>query len=486
MFKKVVFENATVLCYNKPVLFDLDWTLNSGEHWLILGGNGSGKTTFAHTIRGKNRLTSGKRMYPVFSETQDPEKQPIKMVSFTDTSKLFRGPNAQHYYQQRYNAFDFDGHLTTRQYFLKSGLDLNNPDHFTLLELLKLNDLLDLERIKLSSGQTRKMLLASALMGKPEILILDNPYIGLDVEARKVLNDVLEELTSKFDLNLILSGQIEEYPKCMTHFLVLKDGRIEKQGTVDDQLLSNPTSPNTVNESILNHIQRLYHQHSEIPKYQKVIEFEDVEIKYGDSEILNRLDWKVLPGEKWVIKGNNGSGKSTLVSLVYGDHPQAYANQVRLFGHKRGQGESIWDIKARFGFTSPELHAYFDSQITAENLVLTGVFDGFIVKQKIPEHVLQLADLLFKYFELEPYKEVPFLKLSTGIQRLLFFMRAFVKVPQVFLLDEPFQGLDGANISKCKILLNHLLDKRHTLIFISHFESEIPKIVNKELDLNKS
>ncbi|MEO0339139.1 MAG: ATP-binding cassette domain-containing protein [Bacteroidota bacterium] len=201
------------------------------------------------------------------------------------------------------------------------------------------------------------------------------------------------------------------------------------------------------------------------------------------SVILNALKWKVRQGEKWVVYGPNGAGKSTLLSLIYADNPQAYAHRIYLFGKRRGTGESIWDIKRQFGFTSPELHAYFRENPSALNIVMTGLTDTFVLNRKSSDEEKAFARLLFEYFGLERIMKKPFRHLSTGTQRLLLFMRALIKVPAVLLLDEPFQGLDQKDIARSKVLLETVLQKEQTLLFISHYKSEWPSSIEQVLEI---
>ena len=216
---------------------------------------------------------------------------------------------------------------------------------------------------------------------------------------------------------------------------------------------------------------------------QDVFRLDGVSVKYGDTTILDDLTWQVRPGEKWLLKGQNGAGKSTLLSLLYGDNPQAYSLPVYLFDQKRGPGQSIWSIKAKIGFTSPELHAYYDQDLLARHVVWSGLTDTFHVKPGTPPAFREATEWLFQYFGVAAYFNQRFSTLSTGIQRLVLLMRALVKVPPVLLLDEPFQGLDQHTIQACRQLLDRLVGPDSTLIFISHFEEEAPAVVKQTYHL---
>ncbi|NND05818.1 MAG: ATP-binding cassette domain-containing protein [Saprospiraceae bacterium] len=467
---------------NHRVLSIPHWQIKTGQHWVITGPNGVGKTMLAKVLSGKARIFSGhlsRGKHRMINDT-DGTNTHISFVSFTDTSKLFRSVNADHYYQQRYNAFDSDGHLTVRGYLLDGGLNDSNIEHKRLIEWLKLGRILDRERIKLSSGQTRKLLLCKALLKAPKILLLDDPHIGLDGDSRNVLNDQLDQLVEETGTTLILSGHFTTLPRSITHEIQLSKGTIESQHKVTTYL---STQSIQVSAGLPSPSLTQYYQETFDPeKFDSVISLNNVGVKYGNEEIIHDFSWQVLQGEKWSITGSNGAGKSTLLSLIYGDHPQAYANNIHLFGQKRGGGESIWDIKRRIGFSSAELHAYFRYDFPADEIVLSGLWDGYFVKTPSPASV-ELLHQLIAYYDLTDQLSAPFHILSTGTQRILFFLRSLIKAPSLLLLDEPFQGMDLNNIERSKSLLDHILPTLGTLIFISHYPEEIPAIVEKQLVL---
>lgn len=469
-------ENLAMARGNAPILHGINWSVRPGEHWLVTGDNGAGKSTLAEAVAGRHRVIDGQRTWPGLGEERS---RAVRLISFTDTGRLFHNANAVHYYQQRFNAFDADGHLTVRDYLLANGHD--DASAFAALARFQATDLLDLERIKLSSGQTRKLLLAKALAGQPKILVIDNPYLGLDADSRDRLNSLLDDLVTGNDVSLILMGMATNPPSCITHRLHLEEGTATYAGTVSDYLPSSTQQPAAA--VLPDDIARHYKATNLATDFKEVLRLDEVSVAYGNKVVLDQLSWVVHAGEKWVVSGNNGSGKSTLLSLIYADHPQAYANKIHLFGTRKGRGESIWDIKRRIGFTSPELHAFFDGSLTAGEVLLSGLNDTFQPPKKISPDQENLLQALLRFSGLEAAATRPFRQFSTGEQRMLLLLRTLIKAPPVLLLDEPFQGLDAATIERCRQLLDAILTPERTLIFISHFRAEVPEGVDLEFGL---
>ncbi len=438
----------------------------------------SGKTTLLKLMVGKGRIWNGQIAFPFFvhADFANDRFKAIKLVSFTDSSHLFHNANAVHYYQQRYHATETEGLLTVQEYLATGGLDSNDSWHKELLDFFSLTDLLPLERIKLSSGQTRKMLLARSLLGSPKLLLLDQPYMGMDTRSRASFNDLLDALVQRFDLTLVIAADHDQLPQCITHNFHLSKGTGAVRPIRPSKFVIN-------NLEVPKSLKEAYRALSKTPDYFSAIHFKSVNIHYGNNRVLNDFNWQVQAGEKWVVFGPNGAGKSTLLALVYGDHPQAYANEIYLFDRLRGSGESIWDIKKRTGFISPEVHAFFRANQTATQLILTGLDDRWVFRDQSAPYAPGMIHDLLDYFSITEYADQPFHNLSTGTQRLLFFIRALIKVPNLLLLDEPFQGLDIINMTKAKVLLEHILDERHNLVFITHYSNEIPSIVQHHLNL---
>jgi molybdate transport system ATP-binding protein len=211
-----------------------------------------------------------------------------------------------------------------------------------------------------------------------------------------------------------------------------------------------------------------------------------VNVSYGKVDILKNINWTVRQGERWGLLGPNGAGKTTLLSLILADNPQAYANDITLFGKRRGSGESIWDIKKNIGWVSPEQHIYYPHTATCLEIVCSGFYDSAGLYQRSSTQQIETASNWMTAFGIDDPSEAPFHTLSAGLQRLLLLIRALVKFPSLLILDEPCQGLDEPNRKAFVARIDKICELSPlTLIYVTHIPSEIPGAVTHFLNLNR-
>ena len=381
--------------------------IRKGEQVAVVGPNGSGKSRLAAAFAGRSGA---------------------KYITFRDSYGSYGDRNF--FMQQRWNLFTLE----------------NDPPSVDGKPL-----------VTLSSGELRKYQLRRALQSGPEILVIDNPYIGLDPHARKVLTRQLTELAATTTLVLVIS-RVAEIPPFITHVIPVADGE------AGEKLLR---------EAWLNAV---------LPP--AVIRMRGVTIRYGERVILDSLDWTVRQGEHWALTGANGSGKSTLLSLICADNPMAYACDIELFGRPRGSGEIIWDIKRNIGFVSPELHRAFQVDASALDIVTSGLFDTEGLYRHPSAEQYDCARRWMGEFGIAGLAERPFLQLSSGEQRLCLVARAFVKDPPLYVLDEPLHGLDDAQRLHVKALLDRFCGTPgKTLLMVTHYPEEYPSCIDHSLTL---
>jgi molybdate transport system ATP-binding protein len=465
------FADATLFRpTGETILAKLNWTVAEGETWAIVGPVASGKSSLLDAIVGNVRVASGSFEWPLIDQLRAAGRainwpsQIVRRVAFREESQIFS--YAHHYYQQRFNFIEPQDDLSLDA-FLHSGTTEADAAIHRAAERLGIAELLPLSLIKLSNGQMRRARIARALLAQPELLLLDEPFVGLDAAGRKEVARLLGELVLHGQ-RMILVVRPDAVPEWVTNVLELPHRE------PDDA--RRPVEPTTIPGGL-----RRSARHSENPG--TLIELNNVSVAYDGKRILDNVSWTVRAGERWAVVGPNGSGKSTLLSLLCGDHPQAYSNNVRLFGRQRGSGESIWDIKEKVGLLSPELHAYFNEPMTAFQAAATGFHDVLAPRTVSSDQGRVIRDI-FAYFGISALCDRLFQSLSTGEQRLVLLVRALVKQPVLLILDEPFQSLDDVLIAKARAWLDENLLAEQTLLFVSHYEHEIPASVTRRLLLD--
>lgn len=469
-------EGLSVRKGEKEILKDLQLIIGAEEQWAVAGASGSGKTTLAHTLAGRHFFTGTLQFSPNIS--------PTNVVVLEQQHHFKNLSNTSHfYYQQRYNATEAEDAMTVEML-----LKVSNADHkkkvcgietSVIPQLVHIGQVLQKPLIQLSNGENKRLQIATAILREPKLLILDNPYIGLDKEGRKMLSDILN-LLSAAGVKLILITSTPDLPACITHVSLLEDGRLS---ALDRKRFTCGAWANGQNY-MLNHSSLRWLKPANAASFEFAIRMRGVEVEYGAKKILKGVNWDVKRGECWGISGPNGAGKSTLLSLVTGDNTKAYANEIYLFDRRRGSGESIWDIKKNIGYLSPEMHLFFDPGATVFNAVASGLFDSIGLFRKVNaqqrEQVLQWLSLL----QLLPKEDKRLSLLSAGEQRLVLLARALVKNPPLLVLDEPFQGLDASQIQQFKGIIDDICHAFHTtLVYVSHYKEDFPSCITKFLTL---
>ena len=506
----------------------IDFEVNAGEHIAIVGPNGGGKSMLIDILTGAHPLQ------PMNDVKYDFRPSKAKMVSDNIKYMTFRDSygttDGTYYYQQRWNQNDIDETPLVKDLLDESfqiaetGLTRKtNYDKFLvrdesaeeeaarlaqedadrkamheelekvrcrLYEMFHLELLEDKHVIMLSSGELRKFQMTKTLMTNPRVLIMDNPFIGLDAGARQQLHDFLQILTDETNITVILVlSKSDDIPNFISHVYQVRDMTVMPKQTLAEYRQSvSPVPSQMLSDEKRAAILDLPSE-SEPPSTDgNILEFNNVNIRYGTRTILKDLNLTVRNGERWALSGENGSGKSTLLSIVCADNPQAYANQITLFGHKRGSGESIWDIKRHIGYISPEMHRAFQRDIPAIDIVASGQSDmnGLYVKPKSPE-ARQRCLFWMNIFGVAEHADTTFLKLSSGEQRLVLLARAFVKDPALLILDEPLHGLDLYNRRLVKDVIETFCSRPNkTLIMVTHYKEELPKCIDHSIFLTRN
>ncbi len=455
------------------LLDNISFQLPAGTCMLIAGATGCGKTTLIRSLAGRVWHTGTIS----FEESGELRRSVIeRQHRFHNRSNI-----SSFYYQQRFNSMDAQDAWTVRE-----ELSRVMQPHMKMedaLEHVGIAHRLETPLIQLSNGEHKRFQLARAMMEGADILLLDNPFTGLDVGARAALDQTLADLCGAGKRILIVTGPAS-LPDCVTHMYRLEGGRLLpfadaaayetwRQALRVDALQHNGSAPEEIPAAF------------DFPHFDEAVRIEGLHVAYGEKVILSGLDWTIRRGECWSISGPNGAGKSTLLSLVCGDNPQAFANRISLFDRPRGSGESIWDIKKMIGFVSPELHHYFETGSQAGQVVASGLFDTIGLFRKPNPAQLDLVQRWMAATGIAHLAERPFANLSDGEQRLVLLTRALVKQPPMLVLDEPCQGLDEAETLRFNHLVDRLCRKTgKTLLYVTHHPDEIPSCVTRRMALS--
>lgn len=453
----------------------VNFRMERGEQIALVGPNGGGKSRLVDILTGRWPLLMDEVKYDFTPSDSDLVCDNIKYISFRDS---YGDADGNFYYQQRWNSQDVE------TVPLVQDLIPDAPDEEwkkALFDIFSIRPMLDKYIVMLSSGELRKFQLTKALLGRPKVLILDNPFIGLDATTRDLLKELLQTLIVKTHLQVILMlSREEEIPHFITHVV-----RVEDLLCFAKQEYSCSAYCRREEDGLLGTLSEKSRKHeADAPE---IIRMNRVSIRYGERTILKDLDWVVHQGEKWALTGDNGSGKSTLLSLICADNPQSYACDIALFGRKRGTGESIWEIKKHIGYVSPEMHRAYLKNLPSIDIVASGLHDsvGLYVRPR-PEDK-EVCERWMDTFGIGALKDRSFLQLSSGEQRLVLLARAFVKEPDLLILDEPLHGLDMHNRMKVKQIIGDYCNRPgKTMIMVSHYQEEFPECITHTLHLKRN
>ena len=463
--------------FNEP----LNLQIGVGEQLAVVGANGARKSLLIDTLTGRYPLLMNEVKYHFSSSESNFVSDNIQYLTFRDS---YGEADGSYYYQQRWNAHDLDELPLVRDLLPVGGDDKHRQ---ALYELFELEPILDKRIVLLSSGELRKFQLTKALLRNPKMLILDNPFIGLDVKTRGLLHRLLKKLIESIGLQVILVlSNPDEIPGFVTHVVPVVQRVCGTKVTLEEYLAGCKSFPSPVlPEEKRQRIMNLPNQPS-FCREGLVVELKKVSVRYGERVLLKDLDWTVKCGERWALTGENGSGKSTLLSLVCADNPQSYACNISLFGRKRGSGESIWEIKKQIGYVSPEMHRAYLKNLPAIDIVASGLYDSIGLYKKTQEKDRAVCEWWMDIFGISDLKERSFLQLSSGEQRMVLLARAFVKDPELLILDEPLHGLDRYHHRLVKDIIEAFCARKNkTLIMVTHYQEELPDGMTHTLHLKR-
>jgi molybdate transport system ATP-binding protein len=476
-------NKANINFDDRFTLSETDWTIERNQHWVITGTNGSGKSALAAVLAGVGDLESG-------SIQGIPTK--VGLVSFEAQAELI----AKELKKDDADIMDVISVGTPVREMIFD--DCADPELAQILiEKFGLITLLDRAFRKLSTGETRKVMLIRALSNKPDLLILDEPFDGLDADTLTLLQEHLASIADTVPMIMVLN-RFDEMPDFITHVAYME--KINHTGKIETGRLA--FTIDRKDKTAFEELSQLFHLKTTdlaVPEAdsanalptldpnQPLIKLKGVSIKYGETVIVDKLNWEIEQGQHWQLSGPNGSGKTGVLSLITGDHPQCYVNDIFVFGFQRGSGESIWQIKQFIGYVSTALQWEYRVSTSCRNVIISGFFDSIGMYSKSSDNQKRIANEWLELLGMKDRADQPFNKLSYGDQRLLLIARAMVKHPPLLILDEPCLGLDDMNRQLVLALIEKICQgSETTVLYVNHHAEDQIEGIDKYLVLEKN
>ena len=470
----VSLKQVALRIRNRRILEGTTWEIQRGAHWAVVGPNGAGKSTLVRALTGAVPVVQG----AIFPADPVRLRRQAAVVSFERQRGMMVREEQEDVH--RHFSGDQDGGRRVEDFFsLPEG---RARRRLILPPAFRIEHLLDRRIHELSTGEIRRFQIALALASAPRLLILDEPFEGLDSSFRSELAVIINGLMNSERAVVLVAHRRREILPHITHILGVKDGAVVFQGPREEpsvqegwQALYAADSPPRIRLPLSTGLKAG-------PSSDPLIELHDVTVTHDGIPVFKNLSWVVRAGEHWALCGPNGSGKTTLLNLIVGDHPQAYANWVRVFGERRGGGGSIRELKSGIGLISVELQVRYRKSVTAEEALLSGFFDSVGLYRRASPRQQAAAGALMEFLGISHLAAKKFNHLSQGEQRMVLLGRSMIKPPRLLVLDEPCQGLDSVN----RRLILQAVDRiaaagATTILYVSHHSDEIPACITHRL-----
>jgi len=494
----VVLQKATFRGPAGPVFVNTDFRLPAGERWAIRGASGSGKSLFVAGVTGRLPLLSGSLRHPFLAG--DPRcvdsvygVLPTRSIAVASMAEHRALMASRAFHQLRWHGSLASQAATVADFLSQGEVEKRNPFSVSTpeetarffaayareVERFALSPLLDRPLVALSNGELHRLLIARALMLDPRLLIVVDPYAGIDAPTRDRLTALFAALPDAGTAVLHVAARDEDVAPDVTHEVWLEAGAVAHAGPRTTPGRNETRRDGTPASNLLGRVCE-----ASRPAAQAVLELRQVTVRHGCVTLLDRVDWTIQPGERWALVGPNGAGKSTLLSLALADNPQAYANHVVVGGRRLEPGTSIWDLKRLVGWVSPELDVHYPRATPAVQVVASGFACSLGLHTALAAAQRAAAALWIDRLGLRDRAETAYGYLSSLDCRLTLLARACVNQPLLLLLDEPCQGLDGAARRRFASALESVLAQLPAaLVYATHEMAELPASVNRVLEL---
>ena len=537
--KLISVKNCRIENSKQTLIPQIDWEFCSGQAWLVIGPNGGGKADFLKALAGGNQFVPNQD--GLFSSVY---KDSVEIVSLERAAQIIEEERQND--ESEFIEGGVDIGRTGRVFIAEAlcgKIKKNEPlppiaqklEAYPAIKLCGVEKILDRGLKYMSTGEIRRTLLARALISGKKLLILSDPFAGLDVQSRKILldffttvvsNQLKPQSGSEYPKIILGMERWHEIPDSITNVLEFSQKTVSFCGKRSDyeEILQKRESQNqksaaqekqdfaqklaeTINQTQIRNAEpqnqsykaenaRPTNTHFDAEPQNScdvetsnlqasklaesapeiLVQMNHVNVGWDDHKVLVDLNWQLNKGEHWLIQGPNGSGKTTFLELITGDCMQVYSNDVRIFGIKRGSGESIWDIKKNLGIVSYRLHVEYRmlGGTSLQNVIISGFRDSIGLYETATDTEISSAK---KWLELGGFagrEHENFGNLSYGEQRAILILRSAVKCPKILILDEPCHGLDENYRTKILNLMELIAEQgTTTMLHVTHDPSEV-------------
>ncbi len=485
----VVLTDACVELGGRPILRDINWSLHPGQHWVIVGRNGSGKSTFLRLVRGEvwpviNANPVPPRVYHLDGDAQ------FTAVGIKEAFATVSPEHHNRYLQQEWSLRVRDvvrSGVGGGDYAYQTLTSDQRDDVEAAIDLMRIRHLNARNVQELSTGELRRVLIARALAGRPRVLVCDEIGDGLDIGSRATLLEALDDAARAGTQLLVSTHRGNELPSTMTHRLMLEAGRIVDQERLGrnqgrkafDDWFKQPRSEVEFSAPTNRTSPFAAQPHSQHTSAQNLgptlIQIEGADVYLGTKPTLKGINLEIRQGQHWAVLGPNGSGKSTLLKLIAGDVHPAFGAQVRRFAFT--PKNTLWELRARLGLVSPELQAAYREPIPAADVVASGFFSSIGLLDRPSTAQRRKVRQTLAMLSLSALADRNFLELSFGEARRILLARALVKDPALILFDEPFDGLDVPARRLMRQALEQAAGTGATLVVVTHHEEDLPACI---------